>query len=120
MFWQHLSTDSPDAATWRRRAFESGLCTLCVLLIVVAGIGQATHFCGLPLYGVTSSSAFRADSPSTSLCLTCLMTQSAAIAPLLIGLIALLRTRARLPIPVACSHSFQPIFYLYVRPPPAL
>lgn len=101
-----------------RSPVERWLSVACVLLVLFASVGQASHFCGLPSGSAGSAAEMQALSASNTLCLTCLMTQSAAVAPLGFMVFAALRPVGNLPIPVACSESFQPSFHLYVRPPP--
>ena len=95
------------------------LCGACVLLILLASTGQAAHFCGLPVLDSGSAARVRAVSAST-LCLTCLMAQSAAVTSLSIASFWSFRRVPKLLPPAVRLHSFRPSFHLYVRPPPVL
>jgi hypothetical protein len=91
---------------------------LCVALLMITTVAQAAHFCGALSTDLNHGTQLRADSANSTLCLTCLMAQSAAALLLAITFTSVLRRRVPVsPLqihPRALLESFQ----LYVRPPP--
>jgi hypothetical protein len=96
------------------------LASLCVALLLVATVAQATHFCGFQSFDVRDGTQLHADSPNTTLCLTCLMAQSVAAIVLSIAFSSIFRRRLQISPPQMHSRSFLESFQLYVRPPPTL
>jgi hypothetical protein len=87
-------------------------------LLLVANVAQATHFCGFQPLDLRDGTQLRADSPNTSLCLTCLMAQSVAAIVLSIAFFSVFRRRVRIPLLQIQPRPFLESFQLYVRPPP--
>jgi hypothetical protein len=96
------------------------LASLCVALLLVATVAQVAHFCGFQSFDVRDGTQLRVDSPSTTLCLTCLMAQSVAAIVLSIAFSSFFRRCLRISPPQMYPRSFREFFQLYVRPPPAL
>ena len=94
------------------------LAPLCIALLLVATVAQAAHFCGFPLLDLSGGAQVRAESPGTTLCLTCLMAQSAAAILLSITFSSLFRRRPRAALLQIHPRPFLESFQLYVRPPP--
>jgi hypothetical protein len=93
----------------------------CIVLLLVGTTAQAVHFCGVPAVGSGGTAQLSAVSSSgnSTLCLTCLMAQSAAAA---LFFITFFPTRLRSAVvrpPQVRPRSFLDSFHLYVRPPPA-
>ena len=112
-------TTTPNILVGRSRC-NQWLGGLCALLILMASVGQTAHFCGVPVADSQSHVRVRALSTNKALCLTCLMAQSAAVAPLTTATAWALLLVPNLILPVDRIHSFRPSFHLYVRPPPAV
>jgi hypothetical protein len=91
---------------------------LCVALLLVATVSQAAHFCGFQSLDLNAGTQLRADSPNTTLCLTCLMAQSVAAIVLSIAFSSIFRRRVRVSPPQIHLRPFLESFQLYVRPPP--
>jgi hypothetical protein len=95
------------------------LAPLCVALLLVATVAQAAHFCGFQSFELSDDGTqLRADSPNTTLCLTCLMAQSVAAIVLPIAFSSILRRRLQVSPPQMRPRSFLSSFQLYIRPPP--
>ena len=94
------------------------LALLCLALLLVTAVAQAAHFCGFQSLDVSGGAQVRAESPSTTLCLTCLMAQSAAAIVLSVTFAYVFRRRPRASLLRIHSRSFLESFQLYVRPPP--
>ncbi len=93
---------------------------LCIALLLAAVLVQAMHFCGPQLNSSQSGPHWRAETPNSTLCLTCLLSQSVATAVLAI-VFSSIRRQPVLVSPVRMRpRSFLQSFQLYVRPPPAL
>ena len=101
-----------------RRAGARWLVYLSAVLFLVAAITQTAHFCGFQALDLRGGTQLRADSPNTTLCMTCLMAQSAAAIVLSIAFSSVLRRRVRAQIPQMHPRSLLETFQLYVRPPP--
>jgi hypothetical protein len=91
---------------------------VCIAFLLVAGTAQTAHFCGFRGPDADDSSQVRVSSAATSLCLVCLMAQTATAAPTFLALFPTLIRSRRVSIPQAREHSFLQAFHLYVRPPP--
>ncbi len=107
------------ASVLTRRAGAKWLVYLSAVLLLVAAVTQAAHFCGFQALDLRGGTQLRADSPNTTLCLTCLMAQSAAAIVLSIAFSSVLRRRVRVQIPQMHPRPLLETFQLYVRPPPA-
>ncbi|HXR17782.1 MAG TPA: hypothetical protein VN777_16430 [Terriglobales bacterium] len=94
------------------------LAHLCVALLMVATVGQAAHFCGFQSLDVHGGAQVRTESSNTTLCLTCLMAQSAVAMVLCVTLFSAFRRRLRVSPLQIQPRSFLVSFQLYVRPPP--
>ena len=69
-------------------------------------MAQAAHFCGFQSLDLRGGTQLRADSPNTTLCMTCLMAQSAAAIVLSIAFSSVFRRRVRVQIPADASPAF--------------
>jgi hypothetical protein len=87
-------------------------------LLLVATLAQSAHFCGFQSLDLRDGTQLRADSPNTTLCLTCLMAQSVAAIALSISISAVFRRRLRVSPLQIQPRPFLEFFRLYVRPPP--
>ncbi|MGA8492718.1 MAG: hypothetical protein WB711_20010 [Terriglobales bacterium] len=96
------------------------LAPLCIALLLVATVAQAAHFCGFRSFDLDDGTQLRADSPATTLCLTCLMAQSVAAIVLSITFSSVFRRRLLFSPLRMRPRSFLSSFQLYVRPPPVL
>ena len=94
------------------------LAYLSAALLLVANVAQAAHFCGFQPLDLRDGTQLRADSPNTTLCLTCLMAQSVAAIVLSVAFSSILRRRVRIPLLQIQPRPFLESFQLYVRPPP--
>jgi hypothetical protein len=94
------------------------LAYLAAALLLLATVVQAAHFCGFQSLDLRDGTQLRADSPNTTLCLTCLMAQSVAAIVLSIAFSSIFRRRARILLPQMRPRPFLESFQLYVRPPP--
>jgi hypothetical protein len=102
-----------------KTAAAKWLAPLCVALLLVATVAQAGHFCGFQWFGLSDDGTqLRADSPNTTLCLTCLMVQSVAAIVLSVALSSILRRRLQVSPPQMHPRPFLSSFQLYIRPPP--
>lgn len=88
-----------------------------MVLFLVATVGQASHVCKVvvPIAGSTT----QLYAPGTTVCLTCLMAQSAAVAFIFVVVSLSLRLSSTPPSLSTSPRSFLDSFHLYVRPPPA-
>lgn len=96
----------------------NGLAYLGIALLLVATLAQSTHFCGFRSLDLRDGTQLRADSPNTTLCLTCLMAQSVAAIVLSLSISSVFRRRIRVSPPQIQPRPFLESFRLYVRPPP--
>lgn len=103
--------------TFTTTAGAKWLALLCLALLLVTAVAQAAHFCGFQSLDLSGGAQVRAESPSTTLCLTCLMAQSAAIV-LSITFSSVFRRRPRASLLQIPPRPFLESFQLYVRPPP--
>jgi hypothetical protein len=87
-------------------------------LLLVATLAQSAHFCGFQSFDLRDGTQLRADSPNTTLCLTCLMAQSVAAIVLSLSISAVFRRRLRVSPLRIRPRLFLEFFRLYVRPPP--
>lgn len=94
------------------------LAPLCIALLLVASVAQAAHFCGFQSLDLGGGAQLRAESPNTTLCLTCLMAQSVAALVLSITFSSAFRRRLRISRLQIHPRPFLESFQLYVRPPP--
>jgi hypothetical protein len=95
------------------------LAPLGVALLLVATAAQAAHFCGFQSFDLPDDGTqLRADSPNTTLCLTCLMAQSVAAIMLAIAFSSIFRRRLQVSPPQMHPRPFLSSFQLYIRPPP--
>jgi hypothetical protein len=101
----------------RRTSGTKWLAYFAAALLVVAGVGQAAHFCGFQSLDRRDGTV-RADSFNTTLCLTCLMAQSVAAIALCIAFSSIIRRRVRVSPQRMRPRPFLESFQLYVRPPP--
>ncbi len=89
-----------------------------IALLLVASVAQGAHFCGFQSLDVGGAAQVRAESPNTTLCLTCLMAQSVAALVLSIIFSSVFRRRLRVSRLQIHTRPFLGSFQLYVRPPP--
>jgi hypothetical protein len=101
-----------------RTSAAKWLAYVAAALLLVAGVGQAAHFCGFQLLDLRDGTQLRADSSNTTLCLTCLMAQSVAAIVLCISFSSIIRRRVRVSPQRMRPRPFLESFQLYVRPPP--
>jgi hypothetical protein len=101
-----------------RAAGAKWLVYLGASLLLVASVSQTAHFCSLQSLDLREGTQLRADSPGSTLCLTCLMAQSVAAVVLCIAFSPILRRRVRGQTPQIHPRPFLESFQLYVRPPP--
>jgi len=94
------------------------LALLCLALLLVATVAQAAHFCGFQSFDLRGGAQMRAESPNTTLCLTCLMAQSVAALVLSTTFSSVFRRRLRVSLLQIRPRTFLESFQLYVRPPP--
>ncbi len=94
------------------------LAPLCIALLLVATVAQAAHFCGFPSLDLRSGVQVQAESPNTTLCLTCLMAQWVAAMVLSITFSSVFRRRLCVSLLQIRPRPFLESFQLYVRPPP--
>jgi hypothetical protein len=96
------------------------LASLFVALLLIATVAQVAHSCGFQSFDVRDGTQLRTDSPSATLCLTCLMAQSVAAIVLSIAFSSIFRRGLQISPPQMRPRSFLESFQLYVRPPPTL
>ena len=92
---------------------------LCLALLLMATIVQATHLCGSGMLDASHTAQFRAISSGGTVCLTCLMAQPAAAAVLLVACFSNLQAKSRVSFEGVTRRPLLESFQLYVRPPPA-
>jgi hypothetical protein len=90
----------------------------CILLLLAATVAQAAHVCGLAVFDASSATQLRPASATSTLCLICLMAQSAVAAFVFAVLSPVLRYRLVARSPQVAPRSLLDSFRLYVRPPP--
>jgi hypothetical protein len=103
----------------RQTRWVAWLALVCILLLLAAIMAQAAHVCGASLFGASSATQLRPASSSSTLCLICLMAQSAAAAFVFAVLCPTLRHSLDVRSPQIAPRSLLDSFHLYVRPPPA-
>jgi len=94
------------------------LASICLALLLVATVAQAAHFCGFRSLDLRGGAQVQAESPNTTLCLTCLMAQWVAAMVLSITFSSVFRRRPRVSLLQIRPRPFLESFQLYVRPPP--
>jgi hypothetical protein len=92
---------------------------VCIVFLLVGGTAQAAHFCETAAISYRGAAQLHPASARTSLCLVCLMAQSATATPIFLTLSPILLNTSSVPIARVRSRSFLNSFHLYVRPPPA-
>lgn len=93
---------------------------VCILFLLAGGTAEAAHFCGIAVPSSSDSAQLRPTSPATTLCLICLMAQTAVAGAVLLVLFPLQVCKRPMPLRRVRQQSFLGIFHLYVRPPPSL
>jgi hypothetical protein len=91
----------------------------CTILLLAVTWAQAAHSCGAQILDSSGAMQLRSVSANTTLCLTCLMAQSAAAGFVFLVLYPSLRRCAAPSLPRVRPRSFLDSFHLWVRPPPA-
>jgi hypothetical protein len=102
-----------------RSVWAPWLAGLCVAMLLVSTTVQATHFCELSSAGAQEAFRSQPASPSSAVCLICLMAHSAATALLVVVFSPTFRKRVRATVSQVRPRLLLESFQLYVRPPPA-
>jgi hypothetical protein len=102
----------------RQPGWVARLALVCILLLPAATVAQAAHVCGVSIFGASSATQLRPASATSTLCLICLMAQSAVAAFVFAVLSPVLRYSLVLRSPQVAARSLLDSFRLYVRPPP--
>jgi hypothetical protein len=102
----------------RQPGWVARLVLACILLLLAATFAQAAHVCGLSIFGASSATQLRPASATSTLCLICLMAQSAVAAFVFAVLSPALHHSLVVRSPQVAPRSLLDSFRLYVRPPP--
>jgi hypothetical protein len=117
--WLHLTGKRTVNIRRRPASPPDWLALVCIAVLLVASTAQAAHFCGFRINDTRGAAQLRLTSPNGTLCLTCLMAQSATAMVLLVAFFSVLLSSSRASSPELRPRVFLESFQLYVRPPPA-
>ena len=90
-----------------------------IAILLLAACAQAVHLCSLHAPQSQGAPQAYSSSSASTLCLTCLMAQTATMVAMFVVLATILMRRSRAIGFKQQPRSFLPSFQLYVRPPPA-
>lgn len=101
------------------RTRTSRLAYVCIAILLLTTLAQATHVCAFQLSEVGDAAQLTSNSANNPICLTCLMAQWATLVLIAISFVLVLRPQSRSWFAQAQPQTFLQFFQLYVRPPPA-
>jgi hypothetical protein len=102
-----------------QHGFRRWLGYLSIAILLLAACAQAVHLCSLHAAQTEGAPQAYSSSSASTLCLTCLMAQTATMVAFFVVLATLLMRRPRVFGLQQQPRSFLASFQLYVRPPPA-